>query len=202
MNNLYFLIEGGKALELVKGHIEERIRVKKGVSALAKELGVDFIWTDKYTGNLLCVRFTGERHPDFTVPQRDGSSRPKKGTEWARKFAECPKYISASDLIEEEMGIPTSLHYSSKSGEWNGSRHIGHPFSPCKFLFPHQDGPYVMVIPDVAAAVAEVRADGRIVDEPAASFVAEFDGCRRIEEEEWDVILAQHKLAEKKKATA
>lgn len=202
MNNLYFLIEGGKALELVKGHIEERIRVKKGVSALAKELGVEYIWTHRETGNLLSVRFKGERHPEFTLPKRDGSSWPKKGTEWAKKFAECPKHKSASDLIKEVMGIPTWLRFINESGAFVGGTSAGHPITPCFFLYPHQDGPYVMVIPNVPGEVAVAQADGHVIEEPAASFVAEFEGCRRIEEEEWDAILAQHKLAEKQKAMA
>ncbi|MGC5808004.1 hypothetical protein [Ralstonia pseudosolanacearum] len=51
--------------------------------------------------------------------------------------------------------------------------------------------------PDVPGAVARDEAKGYAVAEPAKSFKLEFEGCRRIEQEEWDILVAQHKLEEK-----
>lgn len=55
-----------------------------------------------------------------------------------------------------------------------------------------------MWIPDVAAQVRYEHDRGNQVGKREASFKAEFDGCRRIEIEEWELLVAQHNLAAKK----
>ncbi|SAL01611.1 hypothetical protein AWB80_08165 [Caballeronia pedi] len=192
---LFFMIEGGKALDLVKHHIAEIKRVGEQSRQLARELDVKEVSTSKSNGVVVAVHFAGERHPDFKKPDKWGS-RPKKGTDWASRFATQKGYEDASTLIQRSLNVPCQISYSFPE-KGSGMQHIGFPFQECGFLFLGEEGPYAMWIPDVAHDVREKEEKGWIVDEPAKSFKAEFEGCRRIELEEWQIIVAQHKLAKK-----
>lgn len=195
MNDLIFIIEGGKALRLVKDHIAARQAVTLSNRALAKELGIEEATSDIQTGVLRGVVFKGAVHADFTKPSRKSISFPKKGTDWHKRFASQVGHEPAEQVISRELGVPTSLSYTTASGE--GWRMIGMPFRACQFLWLTHDGPYAMVIPDVAAEVKDMESDGSLVTEPDRSFKAEFDGCRLIEDEEWELLVAQHNLAKK-----
>ena len=54
-----------------------------------------------------------------------------------------------------------------------------------------------MWVPNVEAEVAIEIAKGNTVDEPANSFKLKFEGCRRIEPEEWEILALKHKLESK-----
>ncbi|GGY03624.1 hypothetical protein [Paludibacterium paludis] len=198
MNSLYFLIEGGKALDLVKEHIAEKKAVRTAVREMAAELGIEQGVTCRLGGNLLGAIFHGTCHPDFTKPNRKGHSFPKKNTEWEKRFAAAPRHNPVTEVIADAMNIPCTLEYTS--GTSHGWRHIGYPLSECGFLYLSENGPYAMWIPDVQAEVSAMEADGYAVAEPAKSFVPAFDGCRRIEKEEWEFLVAQHKLEQKRAA--
>lgn len=190
------MIEGGKALELVTNYIAEKLRVHEECRAIAKELGVDEIFVSNRDGTVIAVMFKDKVHSDFGKAGKNGS-RPKKGTEWARRFAAQQGFVDPSTVIAEAFAVPTCVSYGIKDGG-TGFRGIGNPFFECGFLYLGKDGPYGMWIPDVPA---EVKADldrGYTVDEPALSFVPSFDGCRRIEPEQWDILVAQHALAKKR----
>jgi hypothetical protein len=192
--NLYFMIEGGKALDVCKAFIAQRERAIKERQSLAKELGIDHYLFDELNGTLRSVRFTHHPHKDFTAAQRRGYYRPRKNSAWAKRFAGQPDHPHESSLISAELGIPTRLQHRSQNG--HGTSHIGRPLYECGFLFLSVDGPYAMWIPDVEAEVARYLARGETVEEPALSFKAEFDGCRRILIQEWNLLVAQHDLAD------
>ena len=201
MSDLYqtaiFMIEGGRALEMVKEHIAEVMRVRTEVNALADELGVERILTRRDTGVLLGVVFKNVVHPDFKKPRsKDGASFPKKRTEWFDKFEAQKGHADPSRSIANAFGIPGGIVYKTEHGE--GWHCVGRPFENCGFLYLSEDGPYAMWVPDVPAAVAKDIAQGHTVDEPAASFKLEFEGCRRIKDEEWQILVLQHKLAKEK----
>jgi hypothetical protein len=191
------MIEGGPALELVQHHIAERKRVGAEARRLLKDLGVDEFWSNRSDGTVSAVRFSGTPHPDFTKGDKNGS-RPKKGTEWAVRFAAQNGYANPSNMIAAALDIPLSISYSR--GGPKGWTAIGYPLAECGFLWISPEGPYAMWIPDVEAAVEASRARGFEVGEKEAAFRAEFEGCRRIEREEWDILVAQRKLAEKRAA--
>ncbi|MDQ7981915.1 hypothetical protein QYH69_32345 [Paraburkholderia sp. SARCC-3016] len=194
--NLIFMIEGGKALELVKHHIEERQRVIRERNALARELGAEDIYVSNMDGVLLGVRFKGDLHPDFKKPDRKGISFPKARTAWKDRFDAQKGYARPTSVIADAFDIPLSIEYAYKDG--SGWQSIGNPFNECGFLYPSPNGPYAMWLPDVPTAVAEAEARGQTINEPAKSFKPKFEGCRRIEQEEWDIVVAQHKLAKKR----
>lgn len=202
-NNLLFMIEGEPMLSMVRSYIDERIRVKKANEALIeplhKEYGVERASTDRETGVVLSVVFPDKIHPDFTKPKGKHSiSYPKKGTEWAKRFKKQKGHFNQSTAIAKALGVPLSLGYKHADGE--GWRCLGNMLAECGFLFMGKDGPYAMWIPDVPGEVAAEEARGHTVDDAVKAFRAEFPGCRRIEHEEWDILVAQHKLAEKRKA--
>ncbi|WP_186214669.1 hypothetical protein [Burkholderia gladioli] len=195
---LFFIIEGGKALELVRKHIADRVDSVERAKALARELGAADVSTSRADGKIVAVKFNGAPHPDFKKPTKWGS-QPRKGTEWEKRFAAQEGYEHDSYLIMKGLDIPSGINYSYKGG--SGSRLIGVPFTECGFLFLGKDGPYAMWIPDIESEVQADLAKGYTVEEPALSFKPEFDGCRRIKVEEWEYLVAKHNL-EKARAAA
>ncbi|WP_234775226.1 hypothetical protein [Paraburkholderia tropica] len=190
-DRLFFMIEGGKALELVKKHIDDRLSSIERAKALAVELDASDVSTSKADGKVVAVQFKGAPHPDFKKPDKFGS-RPRKGTDWAKRFAAQDGYEPESYLIQSALDVPCQISYSHDGG--SGFRHIGYPFSECGFLFLGKNGPYAMWIPDVEAEVRRDLAKGYTVNDPALTFKAEFDGCRRIRIEEWEFLVAKHNL--------
>jgi len=199
MNNIvYYLIEGGRALELAKQHIQEVRRVREASITLSKEAGAERFMVSLTNGVLMGVDFGSRpRHPDFKVPNRRGVSYPKKGTEWSRRFREQKGHESTSYVISHAFNIPLSISFGA-SEPFKNWRSIGYPLAECGFLYPSEKGPFAMYVVDVPFHVSGIQKMGYKVAEPAASFVMEFDGARRIEKEEWDIVVAEHKLKAKK----
>lgn len=195
-SNLIFLIEGGEALTLVRQYVEDVSRAQDEALALGRELGAVRVCVSDYNGIVTRVEFNDKPHPDFVKHRKTGDYYPKKGTEWAKRFDAQRGHANFCGLIQEHLHVPHSLNYRRETG--HGSRIIGHPLEACGFLFLSKNGPYGMWIPDIEPEVTELIADGFTVDEPALSFKPEFDGCRRIESEEWDILVAQHKLARRR----
>ncbi|AJC15158.1 hypothetical protein NA29_02265 [Pandoraea sputorum] len=191
-----FIIESGKALHLVRQHISERRRVAQQNGAMSAEIGATEISTSRDDGTVMSVRFGDKHHPDFTKPGRYGS-RPKKRTEWAMRFEAQEGYDNPAYVIAQEFSIPLSVSYSLPDGG-KGWECLGIPLRECGFLFFSAVGPYAMWVPDIPAVIADFEARGCAVDESLKSFSLSFVGCRRIEEEEWEILVAQHKLAEKR----
>ncbi|MEG1454884.1 MAG: hypothetical protein RSC66_04850, partial [Comamonas sp.] len=183
--------------------IAEAARVRGETQALAQELGITDGSLCRRTGILYGVIFPGDVHPDFLKPKarsRNRTSYPKKGSDWAKRLAAQRGTPDASILISTEFEIPLSISYTTDSG--SGWSHIGSMLTECGFLWLGEDGPYAMWAPDVPALVAEGQARGQIIAEPAASFSFNIEGARRIEKEEWEILVLQHELAEKKRAAA
>ena len=198
-DSVIFLIEGGRALELVKHRISEVKRVRAAVRELSEELGVRTGTTDSLTGVLRGVVFPGLRHADFKCPNSKGVCAPRKGTQWFTRFQSQVGYGNSDEVICRELGVPTLIETTEADGGWR-QRHIGALLNACGFLYISGDGPYAMWIPNVVGEVADAESDGSTVMEPAKSFKMEFDGCRRIHEEQWNLMVAEAALAEKLEA--
>lgn len=198
--SLIFMIEGGKALELVRRYIASRIECRDAKHALVRELGCERFMDSRLDGRLFGVHFPNgvEVHADFKRPDRQGYRSPRKGSAWEKRFADLPTHPDSSKLVSDELGVPTCIGYKTVTG--SGFTRIGNPLHECGFLYLGENGPYAMWIPDVQAEVANIEScEKATVDEPCRSFVPEFEGCRRIEEEEWEIMVANHKLGEKRK---
>ena len=194
------LIEGGRPLEMIRLHIAEVDRVSQQNREIAIELGVEEIYTHNENGSLTGVVFNGDIHPEFTKPKRRGNpSYPRKGSSWEKRIKELIGYRSQEEWISSELCIPRDLSFS-RNGKWCGSSFMGLPFRSCGFLYLGVDGPYAMWAPDVPAYVAQATNDGRgDVDEPARSFKFDINGTRLITQDEWNLIVLQHKV-EKQRA--
>ncbi|TXI23050.1 MAG: hypothetical protein E6Q67_05170 [Roseateles sp.] len=195
--NALYLIESDPALQLVQAHITAVRRQHAHNAALAQELGVKEAVTSKLEGHITGVRFTGRVPEGWTAPDRKHRcSRPKKGTEWAARFAAQPRVPNAAQAIAAAFSVPLQISYRKEDGEGFGL--LGNPFFPCGFLYLSADGPYAMWVPDVAAAVADFEALGYQVDEQTESFSMDLPGCRRLLKEEWQLMVAQHDLDQAK----
>lgn len=188
--SLYFLIEGGKALELVKRHIQEVKAAETRAIKLCKEIGAKYWTGDKLTGRLTGVVFAPGQtpHPDFLKPGRFGICYPRKKSEWFNRIQAVKGHPITSELISQELGVPVTLHWK------NAFMHLGHPFKQAGFVYPSEDGPYGMYIPDVQSAIKAARRG--LPNEPERSFKPEFEGCKRILRQDWELIVAQHDVAE------
>lgn len=196
MDQLLFLIESGRPLEMVKSHLAERARVRAENLAMCQQLGVTRASTDRLTGALHGVVFDAGAVPaDWKKPTSKGVSFPKKGSEWERRLKAQTGYADPSELIAEAFNIPTHIDYTKPGEDTGGWRMIGLPLRSCGFLWVSESGPFAMWIPDVPGEVRKSNDDGFEVAEPAKSFKPVIDGCRQILEEEWDLIVAKHKLA-------
>ncbi|HBF32696.1 hypothetical protein [Rhizobium sp.] len=197
--SLYFAVTGGAALDLCKAHIAACKKSHQRNCAIATELGASK-WQEAFIDGAICaVVFDGKGHPDFKTPNKHGGCAPKKNTEWHRKFLENRGYDKSGAGIAKTLGIPTYIDYTMEGGE--GWQAIGGAFSTgVGFLWLSDDGPFALYTPDIAAIVAEHESRGHVVGDPAKSFKPVFDGAQPIEKEEWEILVLQQKLAEKRAA--
>lgn len=198
--SLIYLIESGKPLQLIQRHIEELKRVRAQNRVIAEELGVREASTDTFTGVLAGVVFPAGKAPaGWTKPNRKhGVSYPKKGSPMAARFAAQVGYKSPVTTISNELGVPCDVSFETDGGF--GSTCLGdNPFKPCGWLYCSEFGPFALYTPDVVGRVREMTAEGKKVKGDAANYQGVIEGCRQIDEEEWDVITAQHALDAKRK---
>lgn len=189
-----YMIEGEPALSLVKHHIAEVQRVRAEVRALAELYGAEQISTDRITGVLSGIVFKrNEHHADFTKPNKRGVCWPKRKTDAAAKFAAQVGRANQETTISEAFSVPLTLCHEGPNS--NGWTHIGSMLNACRFLYLGSDGPYALLIPDVAAHIAYYEARGETVEQ---SFDMNLPGCRRILHEEWELMVAQHNLEKKR----
>lgn len=203
MSSILFLIESGEPLTLVKKHIAEVKRVREEVIALCEELGVRKGSTDRFNGTILGVVFEGPVPDGWKKPDRKhGVSYPKKGSAWSDRLQkhQARGFESPVSVISDSFGVPCYISYKTQGG--HGSRCIGNMLAECGWLYLSESGPFAMWIPDVEAAVKEHTDQGHVVEEPAASFKPLIPGARRIVQEEWDLLVAQHQLEKKRQELA
>jgi hypothetical protein len=193
--DLYFLVEGGKPLELAKAHVAAASDTHARNWELAKELDATRFCTSLQDGAIIGVVFEGERHPDFAKPNKYGTCFPKKKTEWLRRFEENKGYDKQGNEIAKALGIPTTMGYTTPDGG-DGWTVFGTGFnSGTGFLWLSSDGPFCLYIPDIPEKVARYEADGYTVNDDVKNFKPEFEGARPILKEEWELMVAQHKVA-------
>lgn len=203
--NAVYLIESGRPLEMIKEYIEQRKQVVRSRLGLCKELGVEQATFDLRDGGLSGVVFSpGKEHPDFTKPNRRGISWPRKKTAWHKRLQDQKRHVDQAAWISDALGVPLKIHTVSRAtGKFSSGRCIGSMLTECGFLYTAATGIYGLWIPDVAAHVERLKASKyfdptvEVIEEPAASFSMEIPGCRRIFQEEWDIIVLQAKLKEK-----
>lgn len=208
--SLYYIIEGGQALELVQAHIRDLLATDGARAALIKEISDEAPVTDAYrhidTGVLLGVRFErGHHHPDFTKPSgRSKSCHPKQGTHWIERFNQQPKIETKPIHLADAYKIPLSMSYvkiADGKEQEEGFMHLGFPLNEVGFLYLSKDGPYGMWTPDVGAYVKAKEDQGYTVTGACAVWDPDgLEGCRRVKKEEWELLVAQHNLKKAQEA--
>ncbi|PAT39171.1 hypothetical protein CK623_11465 [Vandammella animalimorsus] len=196
-DSVIYMIESDPALSLVKRHIAERKRAWAEAKVLADEYGATHCSFNHLDGRLASLGFEGEPHPQFKKP-RNGHCYPKKGSEAAAKFAALQGYEYSCTVISQALGVPLSLRWDQPDDGSRGWMNIGSPFQECGWLYLSEDGPYALWIPNVQAAIEHLHQQGKTVDPPA--FDMQLPGCRRLLREEWDLLVAQHKLKQAQEA--
>lgn len=192
--DLYFLIEGGQTLDLVKAHIAARTDQHERNAAFVSELGADQ-WYESILDGTVSSVVLKERRTDFIKPDRKGISRPKKGTEWFDRWENQIGWDRRGYELAKTLGVPTDIRYSKDDGSY-GMSSVSRGFtSGVGFLWLGPDGPYCLYVPDVAERVAYYRDLGYTVD---MKWPEAFDGARPILKEEWELIVAQHAVDEAK----
>lgn len=200
LERIYFMVEGGRALELVHEHLRAVAAVREANSKFVLAVGGMRYRAMPDDGSLTAIEFNGPPPSGFTRPDRNGASRPKRGTRLAEEMGALPRYENISMRISAELSVPLSLIYVDAEGTETGWSLIGYPLDECGFLSLGDNGPFAMYIPDVPACVRDAETTGRVVAASVKGFAPEFAGCRRIELEEWDALVAQRNLERKRAA--
>jgi hypothetical protein len=209
-NIVLYLIESGPMLDLVKHHIAERDRSRNAKVSILAQLGLNpekvQIWSHAYDGGMTGVQIPrGLKMPpafvasNWTKPDSQGRSRPKKGTDEYKIFYDKEAtYLPAEQLIAENLKVPCSIGYKEGGGE--GWTRIGRMLSSCGFLWLHRDtGPYALWLPDVAACIVELRAQYKgsksfKILGGVDKWVLDTTGLKPLMQEEWDLMVAEHNL--------
>ena len=192
--DVLYIIEDDPMLSAVKDYIEDRSAVFERSRQLAGQYGAERASRDRRDGRLIGVTFPhGQHHAEFTKPKgRHGLCFPKKGTHAAKVFDEQIGHVNAETLIATTFKVPLWLKYSRDDGSHGGCC-IGRMLAACGFLYFGANGPYALWIPDVPAHIKNKVDQGYKVE--PFSFDMTLPGCRRILPEEWDLMVAQHKLS-------
>lgn len=197
---LFFLVEGpGKALDLVKASIKERLSVQETVFAFVEKVGGKG-YRAYSDGAISGVIFDGPPPKGWKAKTSRGTSFPKKGTDVIEEIANLPKLSVTSHEIARALGIPLQLQWKGADGSLIGFSCLALPLNECGFAYPSADGPYLLWIPDVPAAVEKASSEerGGILDPEIATWRPAFDGCRQITQGEWDFIIAKHRFESQK----
>ena len=199
-----FLIESGRALELAQQWMQEEHAQRRQAREIGQELGVSRVYLSFDTGVVLGVYF-GDKlavHPDFRKPNRKGASFPKKHSGWAVRLAQQHERKLTMAQVNKELGIPDSLcvrHAADGSEIW---RMLSSPVNPSGFLSLSDQGPFAIWTPDVDDAIRQEREAGNEVLTFPKDFKFIIAGTRRILPEQWDLMVAEHRLAKAAQAAA
>lgn len=193
--NKYYLIEGEPWLTVARDYVDEVFRVCSEVWEYVESIGASHYWRAGKDGRLFAVGFDGTPPDGFRKPNRKGQCIPKKSSEYAAQFAALPILPDPRESILSVAEIPTRISYGGKHGR--GSMSIGNLFEPMSIACFHGDGPFLLRIPDVAAEIADLKAqdEGIIIEGGLDDWRMDETGLRAILIEEWNLMEARHKLS-------
>lgn len=197
-NEAIFLIESGPLLEAAKQYVADFSAAQDKIIKFCKDIGARRFVASRIDQRLLGVVFEGEPLEGFKRADRRGVSYPKAKSDWADRMKEaCPGIgLTAFQRIQAIWPVPTWANYESESS--SGGSCIGDPFMPMYFMFPHEDGPFAVLVPDVPAYLADRKAQGERVTNIPEDYKLEFPGLKRLSDDEWDLICLQDKISRDK----
>lgn len=193
MSSKYFMVEGGKTLEVARRWIGERLATHQRNVEFAAKYGANEWRTCIFDGTVHSIRLS-EPNSDFRKADRFGFTMPKKTSPIWKEWQAQTGYDRMGRALAQELGIPHVIEHRSEDS--NGWSSVSGGFSAgTGFLWLDRDSPICLYVPDVGKLVKEYRDRGYTVD---TTWPEEFDGARPILKEEWELVVAQFNLAEAK----
>jgi len=204
---LFFLIEGpGRAMDLVTQYVSERSFAIQAINDFAKKVGASAYQTEHDTLRLAGLTFDGPVPLGWksigNTSRRGGkqSFAPRRGSDAYNEMQALPCISTTPDVVADALGIPTMIDYVDANGKYAGGVVLSLPGSECGFAYPSTSGPFLLVTPDVQKAVESCEkslpsiAPHLFIGQSIKDYRPEFEGCRQILREEWDLIVAKHAL--------
>lgn len=197
--SLYFLVEGpGPVMDAAKAAVAQHIHNIGKRNEILNELGVTHF--KGYREEISSVFFPNEVPAGFVKAGKRAADRgywrPKAGTPMHARFEELRRLPKGPDL-HELLGYDYGVAYAKESEDRTGWRALGHPLDPAGFAWPHQDGPYMLYIPDAVTPAQEYIDKGYTITN-GVNMNPQYEGCRRITKNEWDLIVLTHKVNQEK----
>lgn len=153
-----------------------------------------------FDGRPIGIMFDKEIPPGWTQPKtKDNLSRPFKSNPLYEQWKAIPPFLNESTLIEEIIGIPLLIPYTTNDGGVGSAVLLPYVLRPCQFVYAGRDaGPYAFAIYDFPTALAHWHEEnpGRTVAQPIKDWKLELEGVTEISQAEWDAVVkeAQEKV--------
>lgn len=200
MHTRRFLVTPDSPLfPILQSAAQEIRKVRDKAFDLAVRLGATKMSNDRRTSVLTGVVFPDPKSipRDFTQPaRRTMLSFPKKGTAWAKVFAEQTPAPNVQDLIEANLEFPRFLSFKTADGvkgETVLMTRVGHP---CDAEWLSLKGPFSILLPDLHATAKDLKARGDKVARKDLAYAYDFPGLKPVTENEWTLICAEFDVKE------
>lgn len=200
MHTRRFLVSKDSPLfPIMQSAAKEIMKVRDKSFDLAEELGAIKMTTDRRTHVLSGVVFPDVRTipSDFTKPaRRTHLSYPKKGTAWAKRFAEQTPAPDIQNLIEANLEFPRFLSFKTPEGVKGETVLMTRTGSRCDAEWLSPKGPFCILLPDLHATAKDLKARGDKVARKDLAYAYDFPGMKPITENEWTLIGAEFDVKE------
>ncbi len=202
MTDNYYVIESGQVLDLIKQHISERHAAVKEAHQLMKELGVETAgyYDDIFDGKLVALNVEEKPNKEFNKPKRRNGGwycSPKAGTEWHTRFKQQKGYDKRCVRLSEHLKLPTGYSFADETGKTVACGTLASRIiQNCGFLYLSNNGPFAMWVENLTERLEKLKKQypDLTLSEPSEPISMEFEGCRPILKEEWDLMVAQHNV--------
>lgn len=190
-NLAYYIAEHGQILEVCESFRSDIIEWRKKVFDYLTTIGAEGYQVG-WAGNILSVKFKGERPEGFKVPNKHGCCEPYAKSDWRQRLAELGTQPDADDYLEPIIKAPRKIHYKSANNDGrSGGYNIGHMFSFYQICYFSETGPLLVVLPDVEKELKRfpvAHPDCVITNDVSYNLPP---GLKPILAEEWDLMAAK-----------
>lgn len=191
----FYLLESGEILDRASAYRSAHIDRQRALEEVARGFGAARLRVCPLSLKLNGIGFDGDPPPGFRRPDTRGMSRPyKRNVEAQAHFVQDGPVEWFSPFREfcDWLGCPTRYAYSKAAGN-KGWTLIGFPLRPIQICWYSEDGPIMLMVPDVEQYAQEAEAEGRVVDDDGLSWRMHprHPGAREILIEEWRLMAAQ-----------
>lgn len=188
----YYIVEGGPLLVQAQAFRENYILWGEQARAFIKKHGA-ITGQVGFGGKFFSLKFEGDAPEGFKKAGKFGCQQPYvKNKEWIKILEDGPTEPQSSDFIKKAMDIVYSIGYKKEGCD--GRMRLGNPFTPVSVCYYSEDSPLLLILPDAQKSIDKKQSEGYAV---TPSSYTPPDGIREILKEEWDLMVAKHKQAQK-----